>query len=440
MAPTASGDDGPNATAGAPAPGTSAPDTPPTVPGGTAVAAPGGPAVAPERRRAGYLDAAATAPLRPEARAAMLAVWDAGQANASSVHSAGFAARTEVDAARQRIARALGARPGEIVFTSGGTEANTLAIVGLALARPRGRHLVTSAIEHPSVLESCRYLERVFGFELTVLPVDEQGRVSPESVAGALRADTTLLTIGLANAEVGTVQPLPECASLASALGVPVHTDAVQAAATLPVSFGSAHGAASWPGAGVTAMTVASHKFGGPQGAGALLLRSGTQIEAVLHGGGQEGGVRSGTENVAGVAGFAAAVAATVSGVGTTALELLTSRDRLIERVLAEVPGSALTGHPEERLPGHASFTVAGVSGESLLVALDTAGLAVSSGSACAAGQSEPSPVLLAMGVDPELAQTALRFTLPEPLAEGTLDRIVTVLRAEVSRATGLRV
>lgn len=186
-------------------------------------------------------------------------------------------------------------------------------------------------------------------------------------------------------------------------------------------------------------MTVASHKYGGPQGVGALLLRSGTPIEPVLHGGGQERGVRSGTENVAGVAGFAAAVTAASAAVGTSALALLRSRDRVIERVLAEVPGAALTGDAQERLPGHASFTVARVSGESLLVALDTAGLAVSSGSACAAGQSEPSPVLLAMGVAPELAQTALRFTLPEPLSEDTVDRIVAVLRAEVSRATGVR-
>ncbi|SJN07992.1 Cysteine desulfurase [Leucobacter sp. 7(1)] len=392
---------------------------------------------------AAYLDAAATAPLRPEARAAMLAVWDAGQANASSVHSAGFRARAEVDAARDRIAQALGARPGEVVFTSGGTEANTLAIVGLALARPRGRHLVTSAIEHSSVLESCRYLERVFGFELTVVPVDAWGRVAPEAVAAALRPDTTLLSVGLANAEVGTVQSINALAELAAVFGIPVHTDAVQAAASLPVSFGSrpeSAGIAAWPGRGITAMTVASHKFGGPQGVGALLLRAGTPVEAVLHGGGQEGGVRSGTENVAGIAGFAAAVSAATSTVGATAWELMASREALVRGVLAAVPGTALTGDPEERLPGHASFTVAGVSGESLLVALDAAGLAVSSGSACAAGQSDPSPVLLAMGVAPELAQTALRCTLPAPISERTRERFVDVLRAEVSRATGTRV
>ncbi|MCW2288420.1 cysteine desulfurase [Leucobacter luti] len=389
----------------------------------------------------GSLDAAATAPLRPEARAAMLAVWDAGQANASSVHAAGFRARSTVEEARHTIAAALGALPSEVIFTSGGTEANTLAIVGLALARPRGRHIVVTAIEHPSVLESCRFLERVFGFELSVVPVDSYGLVTREAVAEALRPDTTLLSIGLANGEVGTVQALPALAELAHSLGVPVHTDAVQAAASLPVSFGSSRaagagtaGVTAWPGANIAALTVASHKFGGPQGAGALFLRGGVPIEPVLHGGGQEGGARSGTENVAGIAGFAAAVAVATRDIGTAALALMRSRDELVERLCAGVPGAALTGHPDERLPGHASFTIAGVSGESLLVALDAAGLAVSSGSACAAGKSEPSPVLLALGISPELSHTALRFTLSEPLGPSSLDRIVEVLRSERQR------
>lgn len=389
---------------------------------------------------AGYLDAAATAPLRPEARAAMLAVMEGGQANASSVHSPGFRARELVEGARARIARAVGATPGEVIFTSGGTEANSLAIVGLALARPRGRHIVTTAIEHSSVLESCRYLERVFGFELTVLPVDADGLVDQGAAAQAIRPDTTLVSVGLANGEIGTVQSLGELAARASGLGVTVHTDAVQAAAALPVSFGSGAppGAApdpsAWPGRSVDALTVASHKFGGPQGVGALIVRAHLPLEPIIHGGGQERGARSGTENVAGIAGFAAAVAALTGQIGSTALALMDSRDELIARVLAEVPGAALTGHASERLPGHASFTISGVSGESLLVALDTAGVAVSSGSACAAGKSEPSPVLLALGLSDELAQTAVRFSLADPLAPATLDRIIQVLRAEVLR------
>lgn len=393
----------------------------------------------PDRDPQRYLDAAATAPLRAEARAAMLAALDAGAANPSSVHSAGHRARAVLDEARERVAAGLGARPGEIVFASGGTEANNLAIIGLALASPRGRHLVTTAIEHPSVLESCRFLERVFGFELALLDVDETGRVSPEALAAVLRPDTTLVSIGLANGEVGTVQPVPELAVLAKRAGALVHTDAVQAAASLPVSFGSAGETGAWPGPAIDAMTVASHKFGGPQGAGALLLRGHLPLEPLLHGGGQERGARSGTENVAAIAGFGAAVRAVGAAVGTRAVELLRSRDALIEGVLAEVPGARLTGHPIERLPGHASFVVEGVSGESMLVALDAAGFAVSSGSACAAGKDEPSPTLLALGLSPELAQTAIRFTLPAPLPDADIERVVSVLRGEVPVAAQRR-
>lgn len=382
----------------------------------------------------GYLDAAATAPLRPEARSAMLAALDVA-VNPSSVHAPGSEARRLVERSRAAIASALGARSDEVVFTSGGTEANNLGVIGIALANPRGRHLVTTPIEHPSVLESCRYLERVFGFELTLLPVDHTGRVDPRDVAGALRADTTLLTVGLANAEVGTVQALQEIAQQAKTLGVAVHTDAVQAAASLPVSF--ARAGSEWPGAAVDAMTVASHKFGGPQGVGALLVRRRLPLEPLLHGGGQEGGARSGTENVAGIAGFAAAVTASSAEVGTRSLELAASRDALLGGVLAGVPGAQLTGHPDERLPGHASFVVPGISGESLLVALDSAGFAVSSGSACAAGKDKPSPVLLALGFEPTLAQTAIRFTLPNPLSSHAIERIVEVLRAEVLAARG---
>ena len=392
-----------------------------------------------------YLDAAATAPLRREARAAMESVYDSGSANPSSVHSPGIRARYLVDDARARIAAVFGARPADVVFTSGGTEANNLAIIGLALANPRGRHIVTTPIEHPSVLESCRYLERVFGFELTLIPVDERGLVDLADVAAALRPDTSLLSVGLANAEVGTVQPVAEIAALARSFGVIMHTDAVQAAASLPVTFGRREGSNNrvgdvstddgWPGADVDAMTIASHKFGGPQGTGALLVRRHLPIEPLLHGGGQEGGARSGTENVAAVAGFAAAVAANAADIGTRALALMVSRDALIERVLNEVPGATLTGHSSERLPGHASFVVAGVSGESLLVALDAVGLAVSSGSACAAGMDEPSPALIAMGIAPELAQTAIRFTLPDPLPDVAIARIAAVLRAEVASA-----
>lgn len=373
----------------------------------------------------GYLDAAATAPLRPEAREAMLRIWDAGPGNASSVHAYGHRAREAIDEARETIAAAFGVRPTEVVFTSGGTEANTLAVAGLALGTPRGRHLVTTGIEHSSVIESCRALQRVHGFEVSEVPVDADGRVDPARVAAELRDDTALVTIGLANGEIGTVQPVPEIADAAANVGAIMHTDAVQAAVTLPVTFTSD----GWPGAGVHAASIASHKFGGPQGVGALIVRGAPTIEPILHGGGQERGARSGTENVAGIAGFAAAVAAVRrAGIGQRALALAQSRDALIEAMLTRIPGAQLTGHRTERLPGHASFVIEGVSGESVLVDLDVAGFAVSSGSACAAGSDEPSPVMLAIGVDPDLARTAIRFTLPDPLDQITIDRIVEVI------------
>lgn len=378
-----------------------------------------------------YLDAAATAPLRPEALAAMLSVYEAGPGNPSSVHTAGHRTAGVVDRARQRIADTFGVRPAEVVFTAGGTEANNLAIIGLALANPRGKHLVTTAIEHPSVIESCRFLERVHGFELTFVEVDADGRVVPEHLTEVVRPDTTLVSIGLANAEVGTVQDVPGLAEVVRDRGALMHTDAVQAAASLPVSLA----ADGWPGVGVDALTVASHKFGGPQGVGALIVRQHLALEPLLHGGGQERGLRSGTENVAGIAGFAAAVVAARTGVGSHAIALMQSRDALVARVQGEVPGARLTGHASERLPGHASFVIEGISGESVLVALDTVGFAVSSGSACAAGHDEPSPALLAMGVSPQLAQTAIRFTLHRPLDPDDLDRVVRVIARESAPA-----
>lgn len=395
-------------------------------------------AALPRTRDDGYLDAAATAPLRPEARAAMIAALDDGAANASSVHQAGHRARSRVESARAEIAAAFGARPAEVTFTSGGTEANTLAIVGLALANPRGRHLVTTPLEHASVLESCRFLERVFGFAVDLAEVDASGRVRPASIAALVRPDTTLVSVGLANAEVGTVQHLAEYTGIVRASGALMHTDAVQAAAALPVRF-EAGADGGWPGPGIDAMTLAGHKFGGPQGTGALLLRSGIAVEPLLHGGGQEHGRRAGTENVAGIAGFAAAVRASRLQLGSQGVALMASRDLLIERVLREVPGASLTGHRTERLPGHASFVVEGVSGESLLVALDAAGFAVSSGSACSAGANEPSPVLLALGLSADLAQTGVRFTLPHPVSGAAIDRIIGVLRAETEHASRRR-
>jgi len=368
-----------------------------------------------------YLDAAATAPLRKEARRAMLSVLDAGPGNASAVHTPGKAARATLQGARAQVADAFGARASEVVFTAGGTEANNLALKGIAVANPRGKHIVTTVIEHSSIRKSCEFLARIGGFEITELPVDAMGRVDETAALAAIRDDTTLVSIGLANGEVGTVQSLDRIAQAAKAAGAVMHTDAVQAAASLPVSFRTDQ----WPGAAVDAMSIASHKFGGPQGAGALLIRSGIGFEPLLHGGGQESGHRSGTENLAAIAGFGAAVAAVMPTAGTRAQAMMLQRDAFVQRIVDQIPGAKLTGHPTERIPNHASFVIEGFSGESMLVDLDVAGIAASSGSACSAGKKAPSGILLAMGYAPEVAVTALRFTFPDPLDDAAFERLV---------------
>lgn len=370
-----------------------------------------------------YLDAAASAPLCPESLAAMQRVWQAGQANASALHSAGARARAEVEAARSTIATAFQVPPSGVIFGSGGTEANNLGIIGVALANPVARRIVTTPIEHSSVLASCAYLERMNGFAVEYLPVDREGRIAPGAEA-LIHPDTTLVAIGLANSEVGTVQDVSSIAAYTRAHGIHLHIDAVQAAPALPVDLGD-----GWPGANVDSLAVASHKFGGPQGVGALLLPREVPLEPILHGGSHEGGRRAGTENVAGIAGFAAAVAATRQNIGLKAAALMASRDQLIAAVLEEVPGARLTGHPAERLPGHASFLVSGRSGESMLVDLDAAGIAASSGSACRAHSNKPSPALLAMGFSEDEALTALRFSFSRPLSSEVIDRVLRVLK-----------
>ena len=380
-----------------------------------------------------YLDAAATAPLRPEARHAMLAVLDRGPGNASSVHTPGKTAKATLEHARKQVAEAFGARTSEVVFTAGGTEANNLALKGIAVANPRGKHIVTTAIEHSSIRQSCDFLARVGGFEITEIGVDSLGRVDEAAAIAAIRPDTTLVSIGLANGEVGTVQSIDRIAQAARAAGAVMHTDAVQAAASLPVSFASDQ----WPGAAVDAMSIASHKFGGPQGAGALLIRSGVEFEPLLHGGGQESGHRAGTENLAAIAGFGAAVAAVMPTAGTRAQSMVAQRDEFVQRFVDQIPGAQLTGHPTERVPNHASFVIEGFSGESMLVDLDVAGIAASSGSACSAGKKAPSGILLAMGYDPDVAVTALRFTFPDPLDEQAFEQLVaTTLEVVGQHAT----
>jgi cysteine desulfurase len=373
-----------------------------------------------------YLDNAATTPVRPEVLEAMMPYLTQWFGNPSSHHTVGEAAADALADARARVARLLGMRAGDVIFTSGGTEANNLAVKGIALGAWQltgRRHLVTTPIEHESILESAAYLERMHGFAVTRVPVDRQARVHPDAAADALRDDTALLTIGYANNEVGTVQDVAAIAAIARERGVPVHVDAVQAAGWLPLSASEL---------GVDAISLAGHKVGAPKGTGVLAVRGRLPLEPLLHGGGQERGRRSGTEDVAGAVGLATALELAEGDRAEASARVTAIRDRFVARVLATVPSAELTGDPVHRLPGTASFTFAGTSGEAVLLELERRGVVSSSGSACAAGSDEPSHVLVAMGVDAEVARTAVRFTFPRWLRQ-PLDAVADAVAASVA-------
>lgn len=366
----------------------------------------------------GYLDHAATAPVRREVLEAMWPYLTGEFGNPSSHHRVGERAAAALEWARGEVASVLRCRTSEVVFTGGGTESNNLAIKGIALAAPRGRHLIASAIEHPSVIESCDYLERLHGFTVDRLPVDGDGRADPSDLERMLRPDTTLVSIMFANNEIGTVQPIRELGRVARARGVALHSDAVQAAGWLDLAIAPVSAAASATHSGgladglpVDALTIAGHKLGAMKGVGALFVRGRIPLEPLIHGGGQERGRRSGTENVAGAVGLATALTIAESERVDRAAEVSAARDGLIAEILRTVPGARLTGSAVDRLPGNASFCFEGTSGEAVLLELERRGIVCSSGSACAAGSDAPSPVLLALGIDPELAQTAVRFT-----------------------------
>lgn len=366
-----------------------------------------------------YLDHAATAPVRGEVLQAMAPYLGQVFGNPSSHHTVGEQAASTLEDARARVAAVLGFRTGDVVFTAGGTEANNLAVKGIVLASGR-RHLVTTPVEHESILRSAEYLTRFHGVAVTHIPVDAYGGVSADAVAAALRPDTALVSLGHANNEIGTVQLVTAIAEATRAAGVPLHVDAVQSAGWLPLA-----------GLGADALSIAGHKLGTPKGIGALAVRGRVPLEPLIHGGGQERGRRSGTENVAGAVGLATALEL-AEGERAAASDRLTAfRDAFIAGVLAAVPQARLTGHPTRRLPATASFTFGGVSGESVLLELERRGVVSSSGSACAAGSDEPSHVLIAMGVAPEVAQTAVRFTFPHDLAE-PLDEVADALAASV--------
>ncbi len=372
-----------------------------------------------------YLDHAATTPLRREVLEAMLPVLAETFGNPSSAHDFGRRARAALDEARESVAHDLRADPREIVFTGGGSEAINLAIKGVAWAgRTRGHHLVTSAVEHEAVLHSARYLEK-FGFEVTVLPVDRYGRVDPDELAAAISDRTILVSLQAVNNEVGTIQPIDELVRRARAQRhVLVHLDAVQAAPWMDLDVAALD---------VDLLSIAGHKLEGPKGIGALYVRRGTTLLAQQHGGPQERHRRAGTENVAGAVGLAAALRLARQERGTVPGRVRALRDRLRDAVLA-VPGVELTGHPRDRIPGNLSVVVRDVDGQSLTLALDLAGIACSSGSACATGSTEPSHVLSAMGYPAEEARGALRLTLGRTTTEGEIEAACAVVPATIRR------
>jgi cysteine desulfurase len=360
-----------------------------------------------------YLDAAATTAVRREVLEAMWPYLGGDFGNPSSHHELGESASVAVKDARATVADLFGARPSEVNFTSGGTESDNLAIKGLALANPRGRQLVISAVEHEAVRESCAYLERFHGFETTIVPVDEFGIVDPVEVGARLRPDTTLVSMMLASNEVGAVQPVREIAELAHEVGAVMHSDAVQGAGWIDLRD-----------LGADAISISGHKLGAPKGIGALYVRRRVAVEPLIHGGGQERGRRSGTENVAGIVGLAAAVRLGESSRVADAARVSALRDGFIDEVLSTVGGAMLTGPSEGRLASHASFCFPGTSGESILLELGRRGVICSAGSACAVGSDEPSHVLVAMGIDPEVARTAVRFSMDASITREQLRQV----------------
>lgn len=373
-----------------------------------------------------YMDHAATTPVDPRVLAAMLPYFTEKAGNASSLHGFGQETRAAVEEARAAVAAAVGARPAEIVFTSGATEADNLAILGVALAsQDRGRHIVTSAIEHHAVLETCRFLAE-WGYEVTYVRVGSRGIVDPDDVRRAIRPDTVLVSIMAANNEIGTLQPVAEIGRLARERGVPFHTDATQVVGALPVDVNDLH---------VDLLSMSAHKRYGPKGIGALYVRAGTPLRRIQHGGSHERGRRGGTENVPGIVGFGAALRIAGQEMEAERARLVSMRDRMVREALG-IPGARLTGDPVQRLPNNVHLSFEDADSQSLVIGLDLHGVAVSSGSACTSGSLEPSHVLVAMGLPPERAAGAVRLTP----GRGTTDADVTyTLAALRDVVAGLR-
>jgi cysteine desulfurase len=376
-----------------------------------------------------YMDHSATTPVAKEVLEAMLPYFSEKFGNASSLHSFGLEAKEALEAAREKVAKLIGARPEEVIFTSGGTESDNLSLKGIAYRnREKGKHIITTAIEHPAVLEVCRRLETE-GFEVTYLPVTTEGLVDPAALKGAIRKDTILISVMHANNEIGTIQPLDEIGRLAAERDIYFHTDAVQTAGKIPISVDEL---------GVDLLSISAHKLYGPKGVGALYIRKGTRMENIVQGGGHERGLRSGTENISGIVGLGRAAELSQETMSQEAERLSRLRDKLAGLVLEKVKDAWINGTMTRRLPSNLNFGFKYVEGESLLLFLDSKGIAVSTGSACSSHKLEPSHVLRALGLSPEECHGSLRITMGRSNTEEDADYVAQSIAEAVERFRGI--
>jgi len=372
-----------------------------------------------------YLDYAATTPTRPEVVEAMLPCFTEVFGNPSSIYSCAQEARGAMEEARAKIADLVGARSEEIVFTSGGTEADNFALKGVAFANEsKGNHIITSSIEHHAVMETCKFLKRR-GFSITCLQVDEYGLVAPDDVKRAITDKTILISVMHANNEIGTIEPIAEIRKIATEAGIYFHTDAVQTVGRIPVDVDKL---------GVDLLSMSAHKFYGPKGVGALYIRKGTKLIPFMHGGEQERGRRASTQNVPGIVGFGRAAELAQQEIAEEAERLTQLRDKLIKGLLERIDHTRLNGHPLSRLPNNVNVTVEYVEGESMVLNLDLEGIVASTGSACSSASLEPSHVLLAIGLPPEQAHGSLRFSLGKWTNEEEIGRVLEVLPRVVAK------
>ncbi len=371
-----------------------------------------------------YLDHAATTPTHPDVVAAMLPHFTDGFGNPSSIYSYGQEARGAIEDAREKVAGLIGARPEEIVFTGGGTESDNFALKGTVFADPKRNHIITSAIEHHAIMESCGFLEKR-GFKVTYLPVGQDGLVDPDEAKKAITTETVLMSVMHANNEIGTIQPIAELAAIAREAGVYFHTDAVQTTGQIPVKV---------DGLGVDMLAISAHKLYGPKGVGALYIRKGTRLVPFMHGGGQERNRRGGTENVPGIVGFGKATEIAAGVLEQEAPRQAALRERLAGTILEQIEDTHLNGHATKRLPNNVNISIDYVEGESMLLNLDLEGICASTGSACSSSSLEASHVLLALGLAHEQAHSSLRFTVGKWTTDEDIDRVLEVLPQVVSK------